>query len=142
MNAMHDRSAERMEAMHDRLANHPDRVHKWFGDRVRPGQARFDPMLPDPAPDAATAMRGWETKTFNYPHGGVIAGPTYNLNYEDRPRYLQNDQVFALSQTGILVIDILLMPYYMVMEPPLYPVTYRGLHYPPSTTAAPPLPRG
>ena len=113
-----------------------------FAEKVRPAHARFDPVLPDPAPDAAATVRGWNRNTLNYPACGMIAGPTYNLNYEDRPRWLRNDELYAILQPGILVVDILLMPVYMAIEPPLAKATYRGIHYPPSMTVAPPSPRG
>ena len=132
----------RMNQMHQNAANFQDRVHERFAAEVRPSHARFDAILPDPPMDAATTVRGWDRSTLNYPNGGVIAGPTYNLNYEDRPRWLQNDELYAMLQPGILAVDILLMPFYMVVEPPLAKARYRGLHYPPSMTVAPPAPRG
>ena len=124
----------------ERFGNFQDHMHDRFSALARPSQTRLDPVLPDPAPDEAAAVRGWEPQTYNYPNGGMIAGPTYNLNYEDRPRWLANDEAYAGAQAGILAVNILLMPFYMVVEPPLYPVTYHGSRYGPSMTIAPPMP--
>ena len=107
---------------------------------VRPSQARFEPKLPDPAPDEASTMRNWQGAAYLYPSGSVVAFPTYNPNYEDRPAWLQNDNFYALLQPLVVVADVLAAPFWMLVEPPSTQVAYRGTRYGPSMTVAPPLP--
>src|SRR5437016_10720869 len=105
----------RCARMNERFGNFQDNMHQRFGAGVRPSQSRLDSVLSDPAPDEATAARGWDAQTLNYPHGGAIAGPTYNLNYEDRPRWLARDELYAAAQPGILLLDVALMPFYAII---------------------------
>ena len=107
---------------------------------VRPSQARLEPVLPDPAPDVASTLRGWDTVVYRFPSGGVVAYPTYAANYEDRPAWLQNDYLYALVSPGILLADVAALPFWLVVEPPFTEVTYHGTRYPASMTVAPPLP--
>lgn len=108
---------------------------------VRPSQARFDPVLPDSAPDEAASVRTWETDKYLYPNGGVVAHPTYAPNYEDRPAWLQNDCLYAALSPVMLMADVGALPFWLVVEPPTTNVEYRGVRYPPSMTVAPPLPK-
>jgi hypothetical protein len=108
---------------------------------VRPSQGRREAVLPDPAADDATRLRDWETDKYIYPSGAVVSGPTYGLNYEDRPRWLRNDYAYAAAQPGILLLDVIALPFWLVAEPPTTLVVNHGVQYPPSMTVAPPLPR-
>ena len=108
---------------------------------VRPSQHKTDAVLADAAPDQAAALRGWSQSTFTYPSGAVVAYPTWGVNYEDRPAWLQNDRAYAVISPGILIADVIAMPFWMIVEPGVTEVTYRGVRYPASTTVAPPLPR-
>jgi hypothetical protein len=122
--------------------------HGWtprFEERVdrmvRPSQHRFDPVMADPLPDEATALRSWETQSYVYPTGQVVAFPTYNPNYEDRYSWLRKDYLYATIQPFILLADAALLPFWEGVEPPLTNVSYHGSRLPPSMTVAPPLPR-
>ena len=108
---------------------------------VRPSQSRIDPVLADPLPDEATEVRNWNSSIYRYPNGAVVAYPTYNPNYEDRPRWLSNDAVYSAISPAILVADAVFMPFWVIVEPPTTEVTYHGPRYAPSMTVAPPLPR-
>jgi hypothetical protein len=108
---------------------------------VRPSQSRLEVMLPDPAADEATVLRGWDTEKYTYPSGTVTSSPTYGANYEDRPEWLQNDYAYVFIEPGILLADIVAMPFWVTVEPVTTLVTNHGVHYPSSITVAPPLPR-
>ena len=113
-----------------------------FEDRVsrfaRPSEYDKELVQADPAPDAATTLRGWDAAKFTYPTGAVIAYPTYNVNYEDRwDVYKDNDRLYAAVGPLVLVLDAVMMPFMMIAEPPTTRVAYHGVNYPPSTTVAP-----
>src|SRR4051812_3393251 len=64
------------------MATPREKINKY----VRPSMTQVDPVMPDAAVDEAMAARGWDTFHYAYPSGGVVAGPTYGLSYEDRPK--------------------------------------------------------
>ena len=107
---------------------------------IRPSMSQTDPVMADPAPDAAALARGWEPISYDYPNGAVVAGPTYGLSYEDRPQWLQNDYIYALMQSPLLIGEACMMPFWMIIEPPFTRLEYHGARYVPSRTVAPPLP--
>ena len=108
---------------------------------VRPSQSRLDPFLADPLPDEAASLRNWDGSVYHYPNGAVVAYPTYNPNYEDRPAWLSNDNLYSTLSPAILVADAVFLPFWILVEPPSTEVTYHGPRYAPSMTVAPPLPR-
>ena len=108
---------------------------------ARPSQGRLDPVLPDPAPDEASTLRGWAVQAYKYPSGAVVAFPTYAANFEDRPVWMQYDATYAAMSPGIMLADVGAMPFWMIVEPPATEVNYHGVQYAPSMTVAPPLPK-
>ena len=98
-------------------------------------------MLPDPAVDEATVLRGWESAKYTYPSGAVATHPTYAANYEDRPDWLQNDYAYIFIEPAILFADVAALPLWVVIEPATTLVSNHGVYYPSSMTVAPPLPR-
>jgi len=112
---------------------------------VRPSQSRLEAVLPDPAADEATTLRGWGAEKYTYPSGAVATSPTYAANYEDRPTWMQNDYyndyVELFMQQAVLLADVAALPMWVMVEPVTTVVTNHGVHYPPSMTIAPPLPR-
>jgi hypothetical protein len=112
-----------------------------FGLPLVAGCVSFERVLPDPASDEATALRGWEPQKYIYPSGAVFSGPTYSAKYENRAGWLQNDYAYMVAQPAILVGDVATLPLWMMIEGPTSQFTYYGVHYPASMTVAPPLPR-
>jgi hypothetical protein len=104
------------------------------------GCVSFERVLPDPAPDEATVLRGWEPQTYIYPSGAVFSGPTYITHYENRTGRLRDDYAYMVAQPAIFLGDIATLPLKMMLEQPTSQFTDYGVHYPPSMTVAPPLP--
>jgi hypothetical protein len=122
-------------------ATYEQKFHEDYNRRLRPSQYRLDPVLPDPPPDAATTARAWDTNVYRYPNGSVSAYPTYTLvNYEDAPQWLEDDYVYAATQPGIVIADIIMLPVLLFVEPPWIDLQNHGARYAPSMTVAPPLP--
>jgi hypothetical protein len=149
MNEMQETWRSNWKANQDRFehanaqwnATYEQKFHEDFNRRLRPSQYRLDPVLPDPPADEATMARGWDTDVYRYPNGSVLAYPTYTLvNYEDAPGWLQDDYVYAVTQPGIVIADIILMPLWLFVEPPWIDLQNHGARYAPSMTVAPPLP--
>src|SRR3954462_2330517 len=78
----------------------------------------------DPVPpDEAMVKRDWPQSTAEYPNGAVAAGPT-NFNYE--PRRDQANWKYALSDSGTFFVNMVLLPYNLIKDPPTKVVVAPG----------------
>jgi len=111
-----------------------------FGLSLVAGCVSFERVLPDPAPDEATVLRGWEPQKYIYPSGAVFGGSTYGTDYEDRPAFLRNDYAYMVAQPAIFLEDVATLPLWMMLSSPTSQFTHSGVSYPPSMTVAPLLP--
>jgi hypothetical protein len=104
------------------------------------GPARFDPVQPDPAPDAAARIRQWEPATSFYASGAATAYPTYKYDSNRLPHRWQQNGVEAVVDPFIFLGDCIAMPVEMFIAAPWMEIDYHGVYYPPTQTGSPPLP--
>jgi hypothetical protein len=89
----------------------------------------------DPVPpDEAMVKRDWPQVTAEYPNGAVAAGPT-NFNYE--PKRNMPEWKYALADSGTFFVNMVLLPYNLIKDPPTKVVVAPGETVGPSYTAQP-----
>ena len=112
-----------------------------YAHRMRKSQYQLEPVMADPEPDEAATARAWDRTNYLYPNGAVSAYPTYKINYEDRWDWVSNDYVYSLMEPAAVITQAIMILPRMIVERPWEDVVYNGVHYPPTMTAAPPLPQ-
>jgi hypothetical protein len=91
--------------------------------------------------DTATRMRNWKPAVSYYASGNTIAGPVYRI-LPPEPRTRGTDDIMWMEgYTDALAIGgLVLAPVWMLFTPPLTPVEYSGVEFPPSYTLTEPRP--
>jgi hypothetical protein len=92
----------------------------------------------DPVPpDEAMVKRDWPQVTATYPNGAVAAGPT-NFNYE--PKRNMPEWKYAFADSGTFFVNMVLLPYNLIKDPPTKVVVAPGETVGPTYTAQPVMP--
>ena len=87
--------------------------------------------------DGAMQIRDFEQSTARYPSGAAVAGPT-EFNYQ--PKYNQPEWTYYYADYGTWALNMVLLPYYLIVTPQTNEVIFPGEVVPLTYTAQPPLP--
>jgi hypothetical protein len=96
-----------------------------------------DPVIAPPPPDEAMALRDWQQSSAVYANTSTVAG---NTGFMFMPKWDQPEWVYPLLDAPIFLLNVVTLPYSLIVTPPWKPVEYRSATIEPTYTAMPPLP--
>jgi hypothetical protein len=88
-------------------------------------------------PDQAIMLRDWPQQTAYYPNGAAVSGPT-DFHYEVKQG--EPEWTYYYADLGTWALNMVLLPYYLIVEPQWTEAVSHGEVVPVTYTGQPPLP--